>query len=47
MNAEVVDKGKKLKQQGIIVCGSSVAIFGPALAMMWFWESGSSFAVTN
>ena len=34
MNAEAVDKGKKLKQQGIIVCGSSVAIFGPALAMM-------------
>ncbi len=34
MKAEVVDKGKKLKQQGIIVCGSSVAIFGPALAMM-------------
>jgi hypothetical protein len=34
MNAEVIDKGKKLKQQGIIVCGSSVAIFGPALAMM-------------
>ena len=34
MNAEAMDKGKKLKQQGIIVCGSSVAVFGPALAMM-------------
>ncbi len=31
---ETVEKGKRLKQQGILVCGSSVAIFGPVLAMM-------------
>ena len=28
------DKGRELKQRGIIVCGSSIAIFGPALTMM-------------
>jgi hypothetical protein len=34
MMNETVVKGRELKQRGIIVCGSSVAIFGPVLAMM-------------
>jgi hypothetical protein len=34
MTITSADKGRELKQRGIIVCGSSVAIFGPALTMM-------------
>lgn len=34
MRNDLVVKGKELKQRGIIVCASSVAIFGPVLAMM-------------
>lgn len=34
MNAPMVEKGRELKQRGIIVCGSSVAIFGPVLGMI-------------
>ncbi len=29
-----VEKGRDLKQRGIIVCGSSVVIFAPALRMI-------------
>ncbi len=28
------EKGQRLKQTGIVVCGSSVAVFAPALFMM-------------
>jgi hypothetical protein len=31
---DTVAKGRELKQRGVIVCGSSVAVFGPVLAMM-------------
>lgn len=31
MNNALVAKGRELKQRGIIVCGSSAAIFAPAL----------------
>jgi hypothetical protein len=34
MTNDMVVKGKELKQRGVIVCGSSVAVFGPVLAMM-------------
>jgi len=34
MTNDIVVKGRELKQRGIIVCVSSVAIFGPVLAMM-------------
>lgn len=34
MNDTLVAKGRELKQRGIIVCGSSVAIFAPALVMI-------------
>ena len=34
MNKELVEKGRELKQRGIIVCGSSVVIFAPALRMI-------------
>lgn len=31
MNNTLTKKGRELKQRGIIVCGSSAAIFAPAL----------------
>ncbi len=34
MNNPLLDKGRDLKRRGIIVCGSSAAIFAPVLLMI-------------
>ncbi len=34
MNNPLVEKGRDLKRRGIVVCGSSAAIFAPALLMI-------------
>ncbi len=34
MNNALVEKGRELKQRGIIVCGSSVVIFAPVLRIL-------------
>jgi hypothetical protein len=34
MNNALVEKGKELKQRGMIVCGSSVVIFAPVLRII-------------
>ncbi len=34
MNNALVEKGRELKQRGIIVCSSSVIVFAPALGII-------------
>lgn len=34
MNNTVLEKGRDLKRRGIVVCGSSAAIFAPALVFI-------------
>jgi hypothetical protein len=34
MNSPLVEKGRDLKRRGVIVCGSSAAIFAPVLLMI-------------